>query len=222
MGHAALVKFLLARGASVDLHNNVGGTALMLAAENGNLNIVWALLRAGADPEARNQHNVTALQHAKVMGHTATAQLLHHAMKAIAPPPPPMLSESPELMLGRSVSIIGLPELNGRRGKAAEYDEAKGCLNVVLDGGARVVMVKPANLRLFEKPSEPKAEAPGAAPASAGSAQDAAALPRHGKGLLSVLLPCRDQTGRDAAQSEPGSRKDQDEESDDCGEELPP
>ena len=37
-----------------------------------------------------------------------------------------------------------------------------------------------------------------------------------------MLLPSRDQTGRDAAQSEPRSHKDQDEESDDSGEELPP
>ena len=70
MSHADVVKFLLARGASVDLQNSVGGTALMLAAENGNMNIVWALLRAGADPEARNQHNVTALQHAKAVSYT--------------------------------------------------------------------------------------------------------------------------------------------------------
>ena len=221
MGHTDVVKFLLARGASVDLHNSVGGTALMLAAENGNMNIVWALLRAGADPEARNQHTVTALQHAKVMDHTATAQLLRRAMKAIAPPPPLMLSENPELMLGRIVSIIGLPELNGRRGKAARYDGAKDCLDIVLEGGARVVMVKPANLRLFEKACEQKAELPGATPASAGTAgstQEAAALPRHGKGLLSVLLPSRDQTGRDAARSQPDSYED----CDDSSEELPP
>ena len=218
MGHTDVVKFLLARGASVDLQNSVGGTALMLAAENGNMNIVWALLRAGADPEARNQHNVTALQHAKVMGHTATAQLLRRAMKAIAPPPPPVLSENPELMLGRIVSIIGLPELNGRRGKAAKYDEAKDCLDVVLEGGARVVMVRPANLRLFEKPCEQEAEVLDAAPVSAGSTQEAAALPRQGKGLLSVLLPSRDQTGRDAAHSQPNSCED----SDDGSEELPP
>ena len=119
MGHIDVVKLLLARGASVDLQNSVGGTALMLAAESGNINTVWTLLRAGADPEARNEHGVTAQQHAKVMGHTTTAQLLRRAMKAVAPPPPPKLSENPELMLGRTVSIIGLPELNGRRGKAA-------------------------------------------------------------------------------------------------------
>ena len=222
MGHLDVVKLLLARGASVDLHNSVGGTALMLAAENGNLSAVWALLRAGADPEARNEHNVTALQHAQAMGHTATAQLLRRAMKAIAPPPPPMLSDSPELMLGRTVSIIGLPELNGRRGKAARYDDVKDCLDIVLEGGARVVMVKPNNLRLYEKPGTQAAAAPGAAPASAGSTHEAASLAR--RGLLSVLLPSRDHAGRDAARSQPGCYEDHSYEDsfEDSSAELPP
>ena len=189
MGHLDVVKLLVSRGAEVDLQNAVGGTALMLAAENGNINTVWMLLRAGADPEARNEHNMTALQHAKVMGHTGTAQLLRRAMKAIAPPAPPVLADStPEAMLGRRVCIVGLPELNGRHGKAARWDGDKGCLDIVLEGGARVVMVKPTNLRLVEKSQVEEAEpaaggGAGAAAVANGQSNEGAAR----RGMLSIL-----------------------------------
>ena len=150
MSHKGVISLLIKRGATVDLPNAVGGTALMLAAENGNVGIVWELLRAGADPDALNEHEMKALQHAVTRQHRMTAALLRRATST-----DPAMAESaaaadPELFLGRLVAIRGLPELNGRRGKAASYDADKGCIDVLLEGGSRVVMVKPANLELVD------------------------------------------------------------------------
>ena len=48
-GHEALVRMLLQRGASVNLHGPLGATALMYAAGNGHTTIVQALFDAKAD-----------------------------------------------------------------------------------------------------------------------------------------------------------------------------
>ena len=59
--HLAIVKELLKRGASVDLQNSHGFTALMEAALYGNLSIVLVLLQHSADPELLDKDGDTAL-----------------------------------------------------------------------------------------------------------------------------------------------------------------
>ena len=58
-GHLAMVRELLKRGASVDLPNSVGGTALMHAALNGHLSILLVLLQHSANPDLRDIHAAT-------------------------------------------------------------------------------------------------------------------------------------------------------------------
>ena len=129
-----MVRMLLQRGASVNLQDFNGITALMLAAFNGHTTIVQALLDAKADASLQSKRGSTALMVAEHHKRTVTAQLLRqHAkrqaveaeaavMHAAATAPTTNLS-------GRRVRIAGLkgrPELNGRCGEAAHFDAAKG------------------------------------------------------------------------------------------------
>lgn len=57
----ATVRLLLSRGAAVDLADNRGRTALMIAAERGHAEVVAELLAAGADPAARDLEGKSAL-----------------------------------------------------------------------------------------------------------------------------------------------------------------
>ena len=50
-GHVELVRELLKRGASIDLLNSLGLTALMGAAIYGNLSVVLVLLQHSANPD---------------------------------------------------------------------------------------------------------------------------------------------------------------------------
>lgn len=58
------VELLLSRGAGVDLVDDRGRTALMIAAERGHPEIVARLLQAGADPSARDNGGLTAIDFA--------------------------------------------------------------------------------------------------------------------------------------------------------------
>ena len=49
--HERVVELLLQRGAEIDLHNSVGWTALMYAADNGHERAVELLLQRGAEVE---------------------------------------------------------------------------------------------------------------------------------------------------------------------------
>src|SRR5262245_41742365 len=52
-GHQKVVKVLLARGAELDARNSCNCTALMGAANRGNLKMAQLLLSSGADPDLR-------------------------------------------------------------------------------------------------------------------------------------------------------------------------
>jgi ankyrin repeat protein len=56
----ATVELLLAKGAQLDLADNRGRTALMIAAERGHAEIVKLLLAAGADPARRDKDGRSA------------------------------------------------------------------------------------------------------------------------------------------------------------------
>ena len=162
-GQEAMVRMLLRRGASVNLRNSDGGTALMDAAINGHTTIVQALLDAGSDASLHATGGITALTWAEQRKHTAVAQLLRqHAKRqtpeaeaavvhAMASAPTPSLS-------GRRVRIDGLkgrPELNGRCGVAGRFDAAKGRYEVVVEGEAEAVLLKPANLKVIRANPNP-------------------------------------------------------------------
>jgi ankyrin repeat protein len=57
---AATVRLLLAKGAQLDLADNRGRTALMIAAERGHAEVVTQLLAAGADRKLRDRDGKTA------------------------------------------------------------------------------------------------------------------------------------------------------------------
>ncbi|HQY45655.1 MAG TPA: ankyrin repeat domain-containing protein [Usitatibacteraceae bacterium] len=76
-------ELLLARGASRDLRDDRGVTALGLAAEMGFKEAVEVLLAAGADPNIRDSQGLTALDLAEEHGsHDIVAALLRAGAKS--------------------------------------------------------------------------------------------------------------------------------------------
>ena len=71
-----MVGGLLHLGASADLRNEQGFTALMLATAAGHGEVIKALLQAVADRGLRNKRRQTAIDIAKASGQTAVAELL--------------------------------------------------------------------------------------------------------------------------------------------------
>ena len=63
-GHLELVKELLERGASVNLQNSLGWTALMDAAGRGHLSVLFVLLQHSASIDLQDIDSVTALMRA--------------------------------------------------------------------------------------------------------------------------------------------------------------
>ena len=56
------MEFLLSEGAEVNIQNKDGFTALMIAAEKGNINIARSLLERFADPNIKDAGGITALE----------------------------------------------------------------------------------------------------------------------------------------------------------------
>jgi hypothetical protein len=67
---------LLARGARVDLRDNRGMTALMIASAQGQLAAVRKLLESGADKSLKDRSGKTARDHAAAGGHTEVVAIL--------------------------------------------------------------------------------------------------------------------------------------------------
>jgi ankyrin repeat protein len=72
----AEAKRLLRAGANVAIANNYGVTAIGLAAEVGNADMLAVLLEAGADPNSLDRDGMTALQMVARTGNVKAAQLL--------------------------------------------------------------------------------------------------------------------------------------------------
>lgn len=73
---SAALQTVLAEGISVNVTDNDGETALMEAADRGNLQAVRNLISAGADVNAKDEDGETALMVAADDGHTAIVQAL--------------------------------------------------------------------------------------------------------------------------------------------------
>ena len=147
-----MVRMLLQRGASVNLQDSLGFTALMNAAIGGHTTIVQALLDAKADASLQSTAGKTALMWAEHQEHAETVQLLRKHVKAPGRPHDPVSGT----LSGSRVRIAGLkgrPELNGRRGVAAYFDTAKERYAVTVEGETEAVLLKPANLQEFLEPA---------------------------------------------------------------------
>uniref|UniRef100_A0A1I8ATV9 ANK_REP_REGION domain-containing protein n=1 Tax=Steinernema glaseri TaxID=37863 RepID=A0A1I8ATV9_9BILA len=82
LGHLPIVKYLIERGASVNVEMpGKDATALSLSALHGYPEIVQTLLDAGADPSALLRDSSTCILEAARHGHTACVEILlsHHA-----------------------------------------------------------------------------------------------------------------------------------------------
>jgi ankyrin repeat protein len=84
LGHAEVVKMLIAAGAPLNHVNNLGWTALMesIVLGNGGSNhnaTLKALVDAGADVNIADRQGITPLQHARRRGYVEMARILESA-----------------------------------------------------------------------------------------------------------------------------------------------
>lgn len=77
------LNLLLQRGASTNLPDESGRTALSYACEMGHLDAVKILVKNGADPEAADAWGNTVLMYAAVAGHSAVVEFLVRAFKRL-------------------------------------------------------------------------------------------------------------------------------------------
>ena len=106
-GQGAIVRMLLQRGASVNLQDSLGLTALMNAAARGHTTTVQVLLDAKADASLQGIDGSTALMMAEQEKHTETAQLLRqHAKRQTA--------EAKAAVI-HAAATAPTPNLSGRR-----------------------------------------------------------------------------------------------------------
>ena len=75
-GHVDAIEALLASGARVDLRDNRGMTALMMASAQGHLAAVRKLLESGADKSLKDRSGKTARDHAAAGGHAEVVNVL--------------------------------------------------------------------------------------------------------------------------------------------------
>jgi len=78
----SIIKLLCDKGCDLDARSRQGLTALMLAADANNADIVRVLLQAGANPKTQDQRAGTALSRAKEKHFSVVAGLLLEAMAA--------------------------------------------------------------------------------------------------------------------------------------------
>jgi len=101
-GHDMVVRQVLAMGAPVNMPDERGATALMIAARNGDLGMLQALLSRGADASIRDSQGRTVFEWAEPSSSTAkfvVAFLVERGVskempRAAAPPPSPQVKAS--------------------------------------------------------------------------------------------------------------------------------
>lgn len=75
-GHVDTVRYLLSRGADVNIRSGWGETALVHASDGGSTEVVRLLLAHGAEIEAAGNHGKSALMHAAQWDHAKVVALL--------------------------------------------------------------------------------------------------------------------------------------------------
>ena len=82
-GHLDVVKYLISKGADVNIGNDggSGSTALSVASHKGHLEIVKYLVEKGADVNAKNNYGMTALMSAASEGHLEVVKVLVESSK---------------------------------------------------------------------------------------------------------------------------------------------
>jgi len=83
--HADAIRYLLRRGASIDMANRTGFTALHHAAEAGSLQAAEALLAAGADATRLNAAGQSAADVAQGRDHPDVAAKIYAARRPAQP-----------------------------------------------------------------------------------------------------------------------------------------
>jgi ankyrin repeat protein len=109
-GHDMVVRQVLALGAPVNMADEQGTTALMIAARNGDLGILQALLSRGADASAQDTQGRTALQWAEpspTTGKYVAAFLRDQGVsKTVAPAVGPRPSPQVKTSLATLVTVL--------------------------------------------------------------------------------------------------------------------
>jgi ankyrin repeat protein len=82
-GHLEMVRALLDNGANMNLVDQHGWTALMFAADKGDVRAAHALISRGADPDVRNEAGETALTIASKRGYKQIVQVLKERKAAL-------------------------------------------------------------------------------------------------------------------------------------------
>ena len=75
-GNIEVVKLLLKENTDVNIRNEDGWTALMLASHNGHMQVIEVLLKENADVNIQSEKGMTALMLASRYGHTQIVELL--------------------------------------------------------------------------------------------------------------------------------------------------
>ena len=75
------VKYLVYLGADVNVKNNLGDTALTVAAYNGHLEVVKYLAELGVDLNTKDEYGNTALMMASYSGHKDVVEVLEAHIK---------------------------------------------------------------------------------------------------------------------------------------------
>lgn len=75
-GHTEMVRFLLNKGAQVNLQKRNGMSALMLASKRGHTGVVSLLLENGAHVNMQNTNGVSSLMVASEEGHAEVVKML--------------------------------------------------------------------------------------------------------------------------------------------------
>ncbi len=81
-GHLDMMKLLLEHHAYIDAESPNGSTPLMMAAQYANAQTVQLLLDAGADPQIKNQQQLSAMDFAHRASRDDSAELIAAAIRA--------------------------------------------------------------------------------------------------------------------------------------------